>query len=394
MRKLITIFPGFRNFHFYKDPGQIPYRFCRKGIDSEIVCYQNETSYHQTNQFIQVKAIPKTILTLRLNFGIIWYLIQNANKIDVLNVFHFQWSSFWFSFIYKLINRHGFVYLKMDNCNYCGPYAWELLFDKKNQTNLSSMGKKKHLKSSFKDYLIPKLTSYIDLWSIEDQASCEYYEKKYNFFKNKIITIFNGHTIDIYSKNIEVIEFNKKKNIILTVSNLGTYSKATDILLNSYIAIAKQTTWDLYLAGSIAQEFESTIDNYFKENPELGSRVIIFGSVDKKELFDLYNQSKIFCLPSRWEGFANVYSEAMYFRNAIVTTSTTSLRDIILDNQCGELVEVDNVEQLSKTLLSIINDYSLNERYSNNAKMFCDRHLSWDKITDKLQTEIERRRTF
>ncbi|MCX6267617.1 MAG: glycosyltransferase family 4 protein [Bacteroidetes bacterium] len=133
------------------------------------------------------------------------------------------------------------------------------------------------------------------------------------------------------------------------------------------------------------------MSDYFTKTPELKSRVFFHGSLGRKELFELYNQSKIFCLPSRFEGFANVYSEAMFFRNAIVTTPSTSLRDIVLDYNCGELAEADNVELLSETLIKIINNPVLNELYATNAKDFCESNLYWDKISDKLQTEIIQR---
>jgi len=389
IHKFVTIFPGFRNFHFYKDPGQIPYRFSKKGIHSEIVCFINEESYQQTNKFIKVKTIPKTTLSKRFNLGIVWYLIKNAKKIDVLNVYHFLWSSLWFSFVYKILNKKGFVYLKMDSCYYTGTYHWELLLNKNilkppqiHPTTLKNRGK---------DLIIPKLIKFVDLWSVEDEESCKYYENSYQCFKGNIITSFNGHTIDI-EKNVADNEFYKKENIILSAGRFGTKQKATEILLEAFITVAQNSNWILHLAGSVEESFKSIIEIYFQKYPELIGRVIFNGSLEKKVLFDLYNRSRIFCLPSRWEGFANVFSEAMYFRNAIVTTPATSVRDIVIENQFGELVEVDNIEQLSETLLRIIKNPLLNERYANNAKEFCNNNLSWDHITEKLKTEIESKR--
>lgn len=387
--KYVTIFPCYKNFHFYKDPGQIAYRFQKAGYDALIVCYKNEKDYAKTKMHIPVSTVLNNKISRKFNFGMVFFLMINSRGIDILNLFHFKWDSLFFAFVYKLLNPSGFVYLKMDNCFYSGIYPWEHSLNiRKDKSNFSLV--RVSSKDRLKKFLIPNLTKYVDLWSIEDEESCKYYENSYQCFKGNIITSYNGHTIDI-EKNVADNEFYKKENIILSVGRFGTKQKATEILLEAFVTVAQNSNWILHLAGSVEESFKSIIEIYFQKYPELIGRVIFNGSLEKKVLFDLYNRSRIFCLPSRWEGFANVFSEAMYFRNAIVTTPATSVRDIVIENQFGELVEVDNVEQLSETLLRIIKNPLLNERYANNAKEFCNNNLSWDHITEKLKTEIESR---
>ncbi|MCX6267616.1 MAG: hypothetical protein NTW16_09705 [Bacteroidetes bacterium] len=132
--------------------------------------------------------------------------------IGVLNVFHLQWSSLLFASVYKLFNPDGFVYLKMDNCHYSGNYSWEKLFSREEFTPAPDISEPKGIKTMLKNAIIPKLTKFVDLWSIEDTASCEYYEKKYTFLNKKIITVLNGHTIDI-DHHAPVYQFSDKKNI-------------------------------------------------------------------------------------------------------------------------------------------------------------------------------------
>ena len=390
MTRFVTIFPGFRNIHFYKDPGQIPYRVSKSNIQTEIVCYRNERLQKETTQFVNVRSISNSTISRRFNIGLIWYLVRNARKIDVLNVFHIQWLSLWLAFLYKFLNRKGFVYLKMDSCMFTGKYFWEDILAIRQKILTPDTDTVVSIKERIKNRMIPGLIKRIDLFSVEDEASCQYYKEKYKIFKGKICTSYNGHTIDLVGE-IELIEFSNKENIVFSAGRFGTKPKATEILLDAFVEVARRSSWQLHLAGSVEDSFKPYIEDFFIKHPDMDGRIIFKGALNRSELFDLYNRSKIFCLPSRWEGFANVFSEAMYFSNAIVTTPSTSLRDIVLNKEIGELVDVDNSEQLSSALLKIINNPLLNELYGDNARLFCSTNLSWDSITNLLLSEIETR---
>ena len=102
-----TIFPGYKDFHFYKDPGQVPYRFSKLGYTSTLVCYGKEHDFPETEKYLKITCITDRYLSRKFNLGIIFYLLCNSRKIDILNTFHLAWSSLLFVFIYKVINRKG-----------------------------------------------------------------------------------------------------------------------------------------------------------------------------------------------------------------------------------------------------------------------------------------------
>jgi len=279
----------------------------------------------------------------------------------------------------------------MDNCHYSGTYPWEKIFDSTKQPmhifKINASKNEKQRNRLMKKHFINK----VDLWSVEDEGSRKYYEKYYPFFKDKLITVYNGHTIDLYKK-IEIKSYSEKENIISTASNLGTYNKATDILLESFRLIVHQCNWNLHLAGTIAPEFEEYLYSYFKQNPELKDRVIFHGSLGRDELYDLYNRSKIFCMPSRFEGFAIVFSEAMYFKNVIITTPYVSPRDLIKDHKIGLLLEKDDPKVLADSILKLVNNEKLTKEFGENAHRFAKKELNWDNIISKLNKEITKKR--
>lgn len=392
-KKFVTIFPTYRDFYFYKDPGQVPYRFQKLGYTSEIVCYNNDDSYKITSKHLRLRVFKNSRLNKRLNLSFILYLLKNARKIEILNVFHLKWKSLLFAFFYKKINPMGFVYLKMDNCVYSGVYPWEELFDPTKKASKIFYTPDSSFKKCVKDYLIKKyFVNVVDLWSIEDSGSRDYYVKHYKFFQDKLITVYNGHPVDIEGVK-DIKSFNQKENMILTVGRLGTYPKATEVVLEAFKSISKYCDWNLHLAGSIEEEFQKYISKYFAENPELKDRVVFHGHLEKGALYDLYNRSKIFCLPSRYEGFGCVFCEAMYFKNAIVTTYYVSPRDLIKDNM-GLLVEKDDVEGLANAMQYLTDNPYKTEEFGEKAHQFAKEELNWDGIILNLYETIENKRNY
>lgn len=388
-KSFVTIFPGYKDFHFFKDPGQIPYRFQKLGYNSKIVCFKNEENYTETIKNVPLALIPRNRFTRKYNLGIVFYLIFNGRSIDILNLFHLKWDSLLLAFFYKFFNPTGFVYLKMDNCHFCGEYPWEIIFSPTDRLKFP-IKKKKPIEAAH-DFLIRKWFIHkIDLWSIEDEESQKYFEDKYQFFKKKLITIYNGHAVDLNGHS-KLCRFSDKEKIILSVSNLGTYQKATEILLEAFQNVQQMCDWNLHLAGSIESKFKQYIHEYFLKYPNLKERIIFHGSLQKDKLYELYNRSGIFCLPSRFEGFAIVYSEAMFFRNPIITTSSTSVRDLINNNKLGIIVEKEDISNLTKAIIELIDNENLRETYANNSKNFADANLNWDNLCTKLNIEINKR---
>lgn len=386
--KIIALFPAYRDFHFFKDPGQIPFGFRKIGYNSYIVSYKNEDKYSITQKHLDLKLIRNSLISRKFNIGIILYLIRQAKQIDILNLFHIKWESLLFAFIYKIFNRKGFVYLKLDNCHYIGTYPWEKIFDPQKEPVNFLYQPKPSINWKIKCFLMKKyFVKNINLWSVEDKCSHDYFSKEYPFFKNNLIVSYNGHTIDLYN-HIKIKSFDEKENIFFSAGRFGTYQKATEILLEAFALSAKDHSWELHLAGSVDKDFKPYIEKYFKKYHDIKNRIVFHGCLDKNELFKLYNRSKIFCLPSRYEGFAIVFSEAMYFKNAIITTPYVSPRNIIKDKM-GLLVEKDDVDGLADAIQYLIDDPEKTMVFGENAHMFAVEELNWDVIVNNLHNEIK-----
>lgn len=380
-----TIFPGYKDFHFYKDPGQVPYRFSKLGYTSTLVCYGNLYDFPETEKYLKITCIKDRYLSRKFNAGIIYYLLCNSRKIDILNTFHLTWSSLLFVFIYKVINRKGFSYIKLDNCAFSGIYPWEIEVEKQRPGHMRNVGFKSKVKSFIARNLFIKTA---DLWSVEDEDSKDLLESKYSFFKGNLITVYNGHTSDLPG-SVGICNIADKEDIITTAGRLGTFQKGTDVMLDAYKKVAARSKYDLHLAGPVEPSFQSYIEKYRQANPSLNSRVFFQGPLGREELQRLYCRSKLFCMPSRYEGMAIVFPEAMYYMNAVITTGNVSLKPLIDKFGIGLVVEKDNPEDLAEALLKLINEKEEREQMARRAHEISSTILNWNNIIKTLQTEID-----
>jgi glycosyltransferase involved in cell wall biosynthesis len=98
-------------------------------------------------------------------------------------------------------------------------------------------------------------------------------------------------------------------------------------------------------------------------------------------------------MPSRYEGMAIVFPEAMYYMNAIVTTGNVSLKPLIDKFGIGLIVEKDNPEDLAEALLKLINEKEEREQMAHRAHEISSTILNWNNIIKALQAEINSRLT-
>jgi glycosyltransferase involved in cell wall biosynthesis len=382
-KRFISFFPFYRDFHFYKDPGQVPYRFSREGYDTTIACFSSDEPLPVTESFIKVRRINPLFGRKGKSVGLTWFLVLNSRSADILNLFHFTWLSLLAAWVYKLFNRKGFVYVKMDNCSGSGRYQWEDILDNKQAGQ--------PLAERCKGWLIRKVfVRSVDLWSIEDEKSRKFYEDKYHVFRGKLITVYNGHCADILNAT-ELFEFEEKDDIILNAGRLGSYQKATEILLEAFITVAQKTGYQLHLAGEMEPGFNDWYQKFLSANPELRTRIVYHGPLKREELYGLYNRSKILCMPSRYEGLAIVLCEAMYFKNAVVTTPYISISELLTEESAGVIVNRDDPPDLAQALTDLTSQPSVMKTTGLNSGRVAREKFDWTRIVRALISEINRR---
>ena len=224
-----------------------------------------------------------------------------------------------------------------------------------------------------------------DIVSVETTVLSERLKKKYG---DKVIYIPNG----FYATGKEPVRSFEKENIILTVGNLGTLPKATDVLLNAFAGSAAESDWKLYLVGPVDQSFKPYIRNFLSSHEDIRDRICFTGEIrDKEKLTEYYKRAKIFALPSRSESFGIVLLEAAANGDFLVTTTGVPAgRDIYNDGRFGFIVPKDDAATLSDAFLRLMNskaDWNLRAREIAD---YAWHDFRWEPIVAKLREVLDR----
>lgn len=355
----VTIFPQFLPVCYTKDVGMIPFIMQKNyGYKSKIVCMEREGLTESNIHGLETEFLDGKCSDKKAVFK---YVVKHARKIDVLNLYHPTISNFVTLWIYKMLNRYGIAYIKLD-------------IDFNNMFFFENTEK-------WKLKILSILQRPIDIISAESDIMCERYN---NLFKKlKIFKVSDGFYE--YSKNIE----NKKENILLTVARIGTEQKATDVLLEAFANTAELHNWNLRLVGEVDNCFEDYIIKYYEKYPKLRDRVYFCGKItNKSELDEEYEKASIFILPSRWESFGLVLAEALakgcYL---IISDMIPPGKELTCNQKFGCIVPVNDCTKLAYAIVDCIKAVSKYD-YKNDIIKF-SRKFEWKKICGDLDGLIK-----
>lgn len=379
-----------------KDNGMIPiymHEIC--GYESKILTVDLKhdlPNFERGIYFIKVKRIFGFLgnfaywVKLLKRYNIFKYLIKNADKIDILMLFHVSRCSYWYSYIYKKLNPNGKIYVKADFN--LGVYQKELSVINSSPKNLKELFRKRRETKEYNKR--KKLIPLVDLISYESLEAYNFMKNSYAGMDTKGKTVYlpNGYDNLFVEKNFKIKKFKEKENIILTVGRLGTKEKNTELLLESLKEIDLKD-WKVVLIGSETEELLKYKEKYFKENPDLKEKIIFTGEIkDRKVLYEYYNKSKVFVLPSKWESFGIVMVEAMAFGNYVITSNTCAANDITNHNTIGKIIEIDSKIDLEKSLEKVVNGkVNLEEKYNKTLEYV--KNFKYEELIKNLMLKLK-----
>lgn len=375
MKSFVTIFVSGSNLSsLYKDPGTIPYCMAQLGYDARYV------------SFLRDEQIPKdmrdSLSPLKLesleddvqgNFSkmgcsrsALKYIWENAKQIDVLNLYFLKFSIL-YAIIYKIRNRQGKLYVKLD-------------MDVEDMIRHESDKIERMRRWIYKLYL----HYFVDIVSAETSKAFEYMQNRYNVKSPKLQYIPDGlNDYFIQSNHIANKTFEEKENLIITVGRIGTHQKNNECMLDAIEKLGDLKGWKFLFVGNVEEGFQTKIDSFIERNPQLKDCVKFVGSCsDRKKLFDIYNRAKVFCLTSRYESFGIVNVEAQWFGDYILTTSVPPAIDFVENNEnLGKVVL--SSDDLATELRKIICDKvdlsaGFNDRVEHGKK------FAWTRICQQL----------
>ncbi|MGL5461026.1 MAG: glycosyltransferase [Cetobacterium sp.] len=313
------------------------------------------------------------------------YICKNAKDIDVLMLFHITKCSYWNAYFYKKFNPHGKIFIKADfNLKV---YEKEIEKTKMNPKNLREFFRKRR---EIKEYnKRKKLVSMADLISYETEEAYKKMKDSYAGIstKGKTIMLPNGYDDLLIKKNFKLKNYSEKENIFLTVGRLGTEEKNTEFLLK-VLETTELKDWKFFFVGGIENKFQRKIDDFFQKFPEKKEQIIFTGIVkDRDVLYEYYNRSKVFVLPSKWESFGIVMVEALAFNNYILTSNTCAAKDITNDEEVGEIFPIDEMKTLKEKMEKII-DGKLDLAKKENKIIHQKEKFKYSKLIERIKNGL------
>lgn len=115
------------------------------------------------------------------------------------------------------------------------------------------------------------------------------------------------------------------------------------------------------------------------------------GFIDNDKLSDFYSSSHVFILCTREEnenrnveGFGLVFAEAQACGTAVIGTRTGGIPDAVEDGNGGWLIEQDNLPELKKLLIKLIDDKTLAIKEGLKARQRIEEKVTWGYYIDQI----------
>ena len=206
--------------------------------------------------------------------------------------------------------------------------------------------------------------------------------------KKRVRSISNGVDVNRFKPCVSKINLRKELDlpenmtILLSVGRI-TAQKNLFRLLEIFNRVQLFCS-DLFLAIAGTGELLSDLDSFIKENNI--SNVRILGYVEDSNLPFLYACSDYFIISSYYEGQPLTLLEAMASGLPCIVSNIPNL-SIVKDADCGIIVDFDDIEGASNTILSYINS-KLCESHSINSRSYAENNLDWESVAKKYLKEF------
>lgn len=195
----------------------------------------------------------------------------------------------------------------------------------------------------------------------------KYIEEKYNILSEKIKYIPNYIDTELF-KPLNI----PKENRICFVGRLEEQKN----LFNLIKAISGlDIKLVIFGAGSLKRDLQDF-------SKQLKTDVEFKGNVSNKDLPIELNKSKLFILPSLYEGCPKVLLEAMACGLPVIGTDVYGINEIIKHKENGYLCGTDAF-LIRKAIIEVLNNKGLQKKLSQNARKTIVQDFSLEKILEK-----------
>lgn len=206
-----------------------------------------------------------------------------------------------------------------------------------------------------------------DAITVSSKIDIDYIIKKYKINPKKIYYVPNYINTELF-KPMKI----EKENRIYCVAKLEKQKN-----LENLIAAVRGLDINLLIIGN------GSLNSQLRKN--LPDNVKIIERVPNEKLPEEINKSKLFILPSNFEGCPKALLEAMSCQVPVITTNVSGIKEIVKHKENGYLCETTE-ESIREAIKDLLNNPSLQLEIAGNARETILDNFSLDEL---LKREIE-----
>jgi len=287
-----------------------------------------------------------------INFYQRFRKILNKEKIDIINAHHY------YPFIYSFIATIG--------------TSIKLIYTEHSRWQLEQLPIAKKILN------IIMLRKSDALVAISKQIE-DYYLHRLRINPIKICQISNGVDLDIYKKKVESkikqdIGLQLHEKTIGMVANLRP-EKNHKLLISAFVNVVKvMKDVRLILIGLDCMNGEI---QSFANQTSVSDKIHFLGQ--REDIPELLSILDIICLPSQYEGLPLTILEGMACGVPVVGSDVLGISEVVEHDVNGLLFPLNDERKLTDTLLLVLNDSKLRDRFSKDGRLFVIQNYSLDK---------------
>ena len=176
---------------------------------------------------------------------------------------------------------------------------------------------------------------------------------------------------------------------VLYLGRIDIHTKGLDLLVSAFAQVAaRRPDVELAIAGRGREREAARLRRLVAASPAR-ARIRVIGPVGEAEKCELLRRCRVFCMPSRYEGWGIAAIEAAAAGKPVVGTAVSGLCDAVMDEQTGLLVAPEQPAALAAGLERLLADQDERTRLGRNARRWAQR-FSWDRIAEEQLTAYER----
>ena len=177
-----------------------------------------------------------------------------------------------------------------------------------------------------------------------------------------------------------ILEKTAKPFVWLAVGSL-IHRKGYDVLIEAFAQLGGVEQLIIIGSGTENERLHAQA-----EHLGIADRVRFTGMLDKQDIVRLMNESNAFVLPSRGETFGVAYIEAMAMGLPVIATPCGGPEHFV-NSDNGLLVDIDNVEQLTKAMRQI--ETSIDKYQPEAIRAYVQERFSAKAIAGQLEEIFE-----